>query len=310
MAAGLVLALGVSALSCNGDSEPAPGVAGRSACATIGRWSDGAVEHEQISRDERGRLVDAETRDGEGASLRRQRWTWDGALLQATDRVEAGVRTRLEYDYEFDRLLRITRRVDGDVVTVTTYGYAGAAMVTQDIESRDGTHEPRHATITGDLTDRTRIVDCAVTDRERCQTWVFEQPDRVADHWTRATIDFTRDGAVDLVYTRTLDAHGLELNFVETAVDPRGGTRDLAREVTTRDADGLELGYQRDVLEVGAQRRFRTETAAACASTRMSKLDTQITTATRHGGRSRLDLDPASLGSRRLRRAPALTLAP
>lgn len=300
-AAGLALAIGAGLVGCdNGESG---GAAARTPCGSHGQWDDGATETERFTRDDRGRLVEAETRDAAGALMRRQVWTWDGKHLRSTEVVDGSARSRTEYDYEFDRLLRITRDDGAGGGFVTTYGYAGDAMVTQDVEYRDPRREHRHATITGDLAERTTVVDCAVTAPPRCQTWIFEQPDHVGEHWTRATVDLTSDGAIDLRYTRTLDARGLELTFFEAAIDADGAATELVREATARDADGLALGYVREVLDGASPRVFRLDDDFTCAAERPAQAE-RPDRANAAPGLKRVSLDDASLGPRRLRRDP------
>lgn len=299
-ALGLALVAGLAGCS---DDRDGGGVSARTACGSRVRWEDGTVESVRFARDDRGRLTEAETRDGMGAVVRYQTWTWDGKLLRATEAADAGDgRVHTEYDYEFDRLLRVTRTDDRGAVIVTTYGYAGDAMVTQDIEAR-GAGQHRHATITGDGSERTTIVDCAVTGPSSCQTWRFEQPDRVAEHWTRATVDLTSDGAIDVVYERALDGRGGELTFTETALDDRGTGTLLARETTTRDPDGAELGYTRETWSGGAARTARVDAELTCASPKPGRLDgPDAAVATGHALPARLALDETSLAPRLLRR--------
>lgn len=297
----LGLALGLGAAAC--DSSESSTVA-RLPCGSHGQWDDGTIEAVRYTRDDRGRLLAAEARDAAGGLTRRQRWTWDGKLLRSTEVIDGAARTQTDFDYEFDRLLRITRDDGAGGGFVTTYGYAGDAMVTQDIEYRDPREEHRHATIVGDRAERTTIVDCAVTAPKRCQTWIFEQPDHVAEHWTRATVDLTSDGTIDLRYTRTLDGRGHELTFFEASLDADGKATELVRETTTRDADGVELGFVRELVDGPTLRVFRKDDDFACAAAERPAADEAPVRAAITEGAKRHALDDASLGPRRLRRDP------
>lgn len=293
------LAAATSLAACGSADSDAAGVSERTACGTVVRRDDGAPETERYGRDERGRLLDAETRDADGNLVRRRSWTWDGKLLIAAEVAEGDRVSRTTYDHDFDRVLRITHEGADGTGYVTTYGYAGGAMVTQDIEARGPGLEHRHATIEGADTGRTTIVDCTVAAPRRCATWVFEQPDRVAEHWTVATLDRDTDGAIDRRFERTLDAAGRELAFTETALDAQGAPQVVAREITTRDLDGAALGYVREVTDGPGRGMTQVVSELSCAR-RGDDAGAELTPATARPAAP--DLDDASLATRLLRR--------
>lgn len=241
--AGLALGAGIHGCACEGGGEPDASLA-RLPCGAVGQWSDGAIEQHRFTYANR-ELAAVRIRDGAGAILRDETRGFDGEQLAWTER--GGVRD--EYRYDGTRLIRITRTDrtpdDGDESAIATYGWAGDAIVSQDLEFTDPARPDRHATITGDRTERLTIVDCLAVDPAACETWVFEQPDAEPARWTLATVDRDGDGNADARFQRTLDERGLELAFVETELSPRGPVV-RTRVTTTRATDGTALGSVRE----------------------------------------------------------------
>ena len=83
--------------------------------------------------------------------------------------------------------------------------------------------------------------------------WVWEQPDRDPEHWTRATLDSNEDGAIDAEFTQSYDRHFLPLVndwIILTGSTPLLQQREThARELVARPHDV--------VVEGGVARRGR-----------------------------------------------------
>ncbi len=221
-------------------------------CGAEGHWNDGDLDTSTFVNDARKHQIEATAVDSNGATYSHITRGYDGDLPQWSDVVTGSLSTRTVITYD-DRdrqiqLVRTDRALDnGDSSFTITYAYdARSAMIGTDIDYLDPARPDIHATITGDLTTRQVSVDCLVSDPTVCDTYVFEQADRDPAHWTLGTLDLGSNGGVDYRWERTLDAHGLELTFLETDFSIIATGVPSYRTASRREPDGTELGNTTD----------------------------------------------------------------
>ncbi|MBK9029933.1 MAG: hypothetical protein IPL61_01090 [Myxococcales bacterium] len=244
-------------------------------CASTGAWDGGEPYQRTFVYDASKHLLSAETRDSSGAVISTIVNTWDGDHIITQARTTTTLDTRTTFTWVDDRLATADRQDllldDGDDGYTITNTYRAGVQLTQRLEHHDPTRGGTLTTITGDDTTRATWRECAEpADGSPCAVYVYEQPDRDPDNWTRATDDFDDDGVIEDEYLRTLDGHALDLTF-EWASFIDGARLVAERDTLFREGDGTLLSRKLELFDAGAPTNTYVETYSfGCAAARVA----------------------------------------
>lgn len=268
------------ALACSDDDgDDGTVITWRVPCGAIGEWqnTDG-VDELRYRYDADKQLVESTTRDATGTVSNHSTRGWVDQRLAWVEVDVSAAPYRLEYRYDdggrMIELRRIDRDLDnGDASYRETYTYDDrGALTASDFVWDDTAAGARHATITGNLTPTETWVDCEVADPTLCATYVYQQPDRDPDHWLSGTGDLESDGVIDYRWTRTIDRHGLDLTWQETAFNQVAGGALTVRYRAEREADGSLVESTTEYFDPtgGPDDTYRLSAMYTCAAARVA----------------------------------------
>ncbi len=241
---------------------------GRVPCASDGSWDGGLPTHRTFTYDEDKHLLSSQALAPDGTVIATLTNTWQDGHLTVHEIAGA---SRITYTWDGDQVAAVESEdlvpTDGDDGYTQTNRYAGGVQVEQRVTFHDPTRGASLTTITGDGTPRSTWRTCPdPADGRPCAVWVWEQPDRDPDHWTRATLDSNEDGAIDAEFTQSYDRHFLPL--VNDWIILTGSAPLLQqRETHARELDGTETQYTIDIRS-GTQVYVETF-AFECAAARL-----------------------------------------